>query len=89
MSDTYEFAHCWRNGEIEFSVKPDLDGAIVVDEGPSQVVRARMMNVARHGHEEGVLLVPGIPEADDDEAAETALHTFLDLVEHRRRFPHG
>lgn len=88
MSDTYEFAHCWRTGEIEFSPKPAIPGLILIDEGPSQVMRARVSALARQSHVDGVYLVPGVPEAETDDDAETALYAFHQKVAHRRLYPH-
>jgi hypothetical protein len=38
---------------------------------------------ARHGYEAGVLLVPGVPEAENDDAALDAVIAFRDQT-HRR-----
>lgn len=76
-------AYCWANGVIEFTDgKPPRD-SIWICSGPSRQVRALMAVVARHGHKKGDLLVPGVPEAADEDAAVNALEAFIDWVSGR------
>lgn len=72
-------AYCWRSGQIKIGRKVP-DGAIAVLRGPAKFVRDTMCVCARHGYRKGVLLVPGIPEADTDDEAEAALEAFIAWV---------
>jgi hypothetical protein len=65
-------AYCWRNGRIEFG-RTMPEGAIEVARGGAKPLRDIVDVLARHGYERGVLLVPGVPEAEDDNAAVDAL----------------
>jgi len=61
-------AYCYRSGKVEFGeIVPE--GALFIAEGNTEVLRAEIEVSARHGYEEGVLLVPGVPEADSEEEA--------------------
>lgn len=63
-------AYCWASGEIEVSINDEgfelPEGTILFARGYSDALNSRLVARARHGHEEGVLLVPGLPELDDD-----------------------
>lgn len=64
-------AFAWRSGLIEFG--PTIpDGALAIARGWESRIRDKVGSCARHGWTPGVLLVPGVPEADSDEAAEAA-----------------
>jgi hypothetical protein len=88
MTDTTTRAYCWASGQIEFgSTIPK--GALLIARGPDALIRDMLSAHARHGHPtkdaigrrvDGPLLVPGIPEADDDTAALLALHAFGDRL---------
>lgn len=69
-------AYCWANGRIEFGKKVP-DGAIEIARGSAHTVRTEIDVTARHGYEAGVLLVPGVPEAADQQRAGDALELFL------------
>lgn len=56
-------AYFWASGLIEFGRKTP-PGAIPIASGPSKPLRTMVSVCARHGYQEGVLLVPGVPEAD-------------------------
>lgn len=66
-------AYCYRSGQIEFGQKTPR-GAIVIAEGPAQLVRETVEVSARHAYDGVTLLVTGIPEAENgDEALEALL----------------
>lgn len=72
-------AYCWANGQIDFGPSPHAmpEGAIRIARGTARTVRQEIEAAARHGYEAGVLLVPGIPEAADQQQAGDALELFL------------
>jgi hypothetical protein len=64
-------AYTWRSGVIEFGqFKPE--GAVALPTADENIISA----VARHAYDGKTLLVPGIPEAEDDEEALDALEEF-------------
>lgn len=79
-------AYCWRGGVIEFGSRIP-DGALPIDRGTKRSVRSRVEPLARHAHQPGVLLVPGIPEAENDVDALAAYQRFVDLIDRKRRHP--
>lgn len=72
-------AWCWASGLIEFGEAVPA-GAIKIAHGPKAYLKGEIEVRARHGRGEsaGKLLVPGIPEASDQQAAGYALQSFLD-----------
>lgn len=81
---TPQVAWCWASGLIEIGNKvppdgPDGSGAIVIASGPKAFLKGRLEVVARHGMgaSEGKLLVPGVPEAEGQDAKGDALLVFL------------
>lgn len=76
------FAYAWRSGLIQFGRKVP-DGALCIAEGPAKKLRPSVEAVARHAYDNETLLVPGIPEAKDDDEALDALFVFQSLVEGR------
>lgn len=70
-------AFCYRSGEIDFSRSSVPDGAIPIVRSRLGVAKLRdkVAAKARLAYNGG-LLVPGIPEADDDQAALDALERF-------------
>lgn len=67
-------AYCWRSGIIEFGPYVP-EGAITLAVGEEAVVRDAVDVIARHGYTPGVLLVSGVPEAEDSDAACLAVLT--------------
>lgn len=55
--------YCWMTGRIELGRKCP-QGAIELHSGPAKALRRHVEVIARHGYAEGLLLVPGVPEAD-------------------------
>lgn len=77
---TPQVAWCYASGLIEIGdTPPNHDGVIVFASGPKAFLYGRLAMVARHGKGKsaGKLLVPGIPEAIDQTAAQEALQKWL------------
>ncbi|WP_174866822.1 hypothetical protein [Pectobacterium polaris] len=81
---TPQVAWCWASGLIEIgdvlpTDKTDGSGVIQIATGPKYALKTWLVVVARHGNGEstGKLLVPGIPEAPNGDAALEALDTWL------------
>lgn len=79
-------AFAWRSGIIEFGRRVP-NGALPVDHGTERSVRRRVEPLARHAYQKGVLLVPGVPEAQSDEEAFEAWQRFKRLMDAKRRRP--
>ena len=74
---------CWRSGEVEV-VSRRPEGTILVLGGlPKQRLEAALSAVARHAYDGTTLLVPGLPEADDEKQAVTAVSKFRDALRGR------
>lgn len=72
-------AYAYRSGVIGFDRNvPEI--AIEIAEGTPKELRNTIGLLARHGYEKGVLLVPGIPEAETDAEAGDALERFIRFV---------
>jgi hypothetical protein len=80
-------AYCWRTGRIDFGQKTPRT-AIGICKGEEQAVRDLMTATARHAYDGKTLLVPGVPEADDGDAAVDALIRWCDWLKSCRR-PEG
>ena len=79
-----QVAWCWASGLIEIgdampAAKPNGGGAIQIAEGPKYALKGKLGAVARHGKgaSAGRLLVPGVPEADSEDAKADALAAWL------------
>ncbi len=72
-------AFCGRDGVIEFG-RQVPEGLLPIMRGRSREVRAIVEVCARHAYDGRTLLVPGLPEAENDEAALDALMRFRDYV---------
>lgn len=79
-----QVAWCWASGLIEVGdtmpdVGPDGGGAIQIASGPKAFLKGQLDVLARHGKGEsrGKLLVPGVPEAESEQAKGDALAAFL------------
>ncbi|XHS78520.1 hypothetical protein ACFJGW_00690 [Burkholderiaceae bacterium UC74_6] len=70
-------AYCGPNGVIHFGPATPKHSVEIV-RGPEGRVRRYIDIVARHGYDKGLLLVPGMPEADDENAARAALKSFVE-----------
>lgn len=72
-------AYCFRCGTIEFGRKIP-DGALPLIQGPKKAIESRVLARARHAYDGKTLLVPGIPEAIDDDAALSSYQSFVALL---------
>ena len=79
-----QVAWCWASGLIEIGDAmpadgPDGAGAILIAEGPWDYLHMALGTFARHGQGESrdLLLVPGVPEAEDQQAKGDALEAWL------------
>ncbi|MBO1360303.1 host nuclease inhibitor protein [Acetobacter sacchari] len=76
-------AYCFRSGEIEFGASIP-NGTLPIGRSRSEKKLRNIVETnARHAYDGETLLVPGIPEADTEEAALAAWRRFRDLVEMR------
>lgn len=73
------YALAWRNGRITISARPHPD-ALTLIVGTRHRLRRLVDARSRHGYRRGVRLVPGIPEARDDEEALAAAIRFRDRL---------
>lgn len=85
---------CWRSGEVEVvSHAPAGHGCITLATGPRARLERVLIAVSRHAYDGVTLLVPGIPEAEDDDAALAAALEFQSRIERslssRRRVAGG
>ena len=59
------------------------DGAIQIAEAPAKFLRKEISAAARHAYDGKTLLVPGVPEAKNGNAAVDALFRFADWIKPR------
>ncbi|ECQ6404744.1 host nuclease inhibitor protein [Salmonella enterica subsp. enterica] len=78
-------AYCWASGLIEFG-NTLLEGALPIVTGSENQVRDEVTVMARHAYN-GDLLVPGIPEAADQNEAREALERFSRVIQERLKHP--
>lgn len=70
-------AYCLRSGQVRITARKVPDGAMPLVTAKSyQRLRRAVDGVARLAYDNRTRLVPGIPEADDDEAALKAAMRF-------------
>ncbi|HEJ9179937.1 TPA: host nuclease inhibitor protein [Serratia marcescens] len=75
-------AYAWASGLIEFgSTLPG--GALPILIGQEKEVKKVIEVLARHSRTNKQLLVPGVPEADDQHSAMDALIDFYNLANKR------
>ncbi|MGG6201420.1 host nuclease inhibitor protein [Salmonella enterica] len=78
-------AYCWASGLIGFgNTLPE--GALPIIVGEEKQVRDVVGVLARHAYN-GDLLVPGIPEAADQNEAREALERFSRVIQERLTHP--
>ncbi len=74
-------AFCYRSGQIGFAENGAIpDGALMLTRGSRETVETIVSALARHAYDNKTLLVPGIPEAENDEQAFKAMMTFIDRI---------
>ncbi|WP_245704060.1 hypothetical protein [Oryzisolibacter propanilivorax] len=81
---TPQVAWCWASGLIEIGDslppnEPGGSGAIEIAAGPKYALKGQLSALARHGKgaSAGMLLVPGVPEAEGQRAKGDALALWL------------
>ena len=77
------YALCNASGVITFAPRPPKDLSLLpIAHGPdAKKLRKTIQGFARRGYEDGVYLVPGIPEnADDQKAGLEALMRFKKFI---------
>ncbi|MDP1681043.1 MAG: host nuclease inhibitor protein [Burkholderiales bacterium] len=72
-------AYAWRSGRIDFGRKTP-EGALTIATGPAKKIKGVICATARHAYDGVTLLVPGIPEAANDDAALDALLAYQDWI---------
>lgn len=75
-------AFCWASGEIEYGTEVPK-GAIRIATGPESSVRHLIYATARLAYDNKTMLVPGIPEAQDQKAKVAALSSWLTWLKRR------
>jgi hypothetical protein len=82
------FAYCYRGGDIHFGEQVPA-GAIELMRGSDNIVKGRITVRARHAYDGKTLLVPGVPEAEDEFGAEQAVEQFKRFLTTPRRKVRG
>jgi hypothetical protein len=76
------FAFVYRNGVIKIAPRRPRDAtALPLAGGPRKVLTRAVSEIARKGVKKGVLLVPGVAEAESDFDALAAVVTFKERLE--------
>lgn len=70
------YAHCYRSGEIEISSENHIAGCLLIAEGTMDELETKLSARARHAYDGETYLVPGVPEANDDNQAFHAVDVF-------------
>jgi hypothetical protein len=66
----------FASGHIGFTSDQVPNGALTIVTGPDQIVRETIAGLARRAYDNETLLVPGVPEAQDRDAAFRAFLAF-------------
>lgn len=82
------FAYCYRGGDIHFGQQVPA-GAIELMRGSDNIVKGRVEVRARHAYDGKTLLVPGVPEAEDEFGAMQAVEQFKRFLTTPRRKVRG
>lgn len=72
-------AFCWQTGKIEFG-RSVPDGALEIANAPAKKIRKVICATARHAYDGKTLLVPGVPEAADEDIAIDALIAYCNWI---------
>lgn len=75
-------AYAWKSGLIEFAGEVP-DGALLIAEGPAKKILRVVSVWARRSRTGDYLLVPGVPEADSEDAKLDALLAFSTRIKER------
>ena len=76
------YAYCWQSGHLEF-VRVAPEGTITIATIRTKAERARVEVCCRHCRHSDDLLIPGIPEAESEQAAIDALVLFCQQLRKR------
>jgi len=78
------YASCDRRGVIEFGTGKCPDGLLEIARSRSALrLKTTICAIARHAYDGTTLLVPGVPEAPNDDAACDAVIAFRDRARQR------
>jgi hypothetical protein len=78
---------CWRSGLVELAdFAPE--GAIELGEVRTKAQRDKLDVICRHARTGDDRFIPGVPEADDDDAAMDAVIEFMQQMK-KRKIPTG
>jgi hypothetical protein len=69
-------AYCYASGQIGIADEVP-NGALPIARGRERAVRRLIEATARHAYDGTTLLVPGVPEAPNQNAALKALHAYV------------
>lgn len=72
----------WRCGTVDIQ-RSAVEGALVLARGPKARLERALFALARHAYDGKTLLVPGVPEASNDEEALEATIRFQDELRKR------
>ncbi|WP_273792397.1 host nuclease inhibitor protein [Brucella anthropi] len=75
-------AYCWRGGDIQISRRLPK-GALKLGSAHGILLKKAVSVCARHSYDGHTLLVPGIPEADNDTEALEAVARFREQLARR------
>lgn len=73
-------AYCYRSGQIGLASKNAPAGTIILVRGPRKRVEYAVSAAARLAYDNQTMLVPGIPEAENDEDAYQSMVRFSDRL---------
>ena len=74
-------AYCWRSGKLEFTDNSLPSGALIISKGRGLKWRQKVEVLCRLAYDGITYLVPGVPEAENDEEALQAVYRFRAAVE--------
>lgn len=74
------FVHCRRNGEIVVSSQNDEGNALFLLEADPDAIKRALPAIARLAYDSVTWLVPGVPEANTQDAAQQAVWDFQDRL---------
>lgn len=72
-------AYAFRSGHIGFGTKIP-DGALIIAKGPEKIIGPIVRGNARLAYDNETWLVPGCPEAENDEQAYNAFIAFFERI---------
>lgn len=76
----FTYAYAWRYGRIDFGRRVPGGAIEIAKDRDEQRLRDLICATARHAYDGVTLLVPGVPEAESEEAAADALVRWRDWI---------